>query len=320
MPLSETLDAIGRFADLQASVVDYDEDYDPYQVDPEAVGNLIAEEFGLVSFGHGHYSVVLSHPTDENKVIKIGLNEQEEDGWTRFAMQAMLMPSSPYLPVIYSLRMFNQVFVAEIEKLKPIKNNYDWADSGTLSKRTDENYIKWLAHVIDHLWGEEPDEFTVEGLNAFPQHDPAFVMWLAAFNNHAGLINDLGVNNVMLRGNTFVLTDPYSNTSTVKAKVDFRKVKKQNGIRVILAGEGQDGQKPIRKLYKGASSRNKSDTKGAALRPESVNAVQQKYAGLSRLLSQVRYKSIPQGTDISARLRQTARSRDGLQKGKEATA
>lgn len=323
MTLSETLDAIGRFADLQASAVDYDDDYDNYPVDPEVVGELIANKFGIVPLGHGHYSVVLSHPTDENKVIKVGLNEQEEDGWTRFAMQAMLMPSSPYLPIIYSLRMFDQVFVAEIEKLKPINNSYDWADSKALSKRTDENYIKWLAHVIDDLWGDgdyaNSQQYPVEGLNNFPQHDPAFVMWLAAFNNHAGFINDLGVNNVMMRGNTFVLTDPYSNQSTVKAKVDFRKVRKSNGIRVILSGEGQDGAKRVRKIYKGASSRNKPETQGKALRPNTINAVQQRYSGLSRILSQVSYKPIPQGTDISDRLRKAAASGDRVQKGKKAT-
>jgi len=144
-------------------------------------------KYGFNYIAGGCYGAVYNHPTDPNKVIKVGM--KDGDGWPKYATYCLLNKENDddHLLKVYSLHLFKDMYVAEIERLE----TYNYSDD----HYTDAQYehVKMRANgplELVRLW------------------------------NTIGDYNDMHLGNVMLRGNTLVVTDPYGYVTPKEAIYD----------------------------------------------------------------------------------------------------
>ena len=146
-------------------------------------------EFGYSELGSGFFSAVFEHPTEPDKVIKVG--GDLKDSWLGFAMYVRENPADCF-PVIDSLIMHETYYVAVMERLCKFnvcdKERLGWI-KGT-DYRGDpmgRNFarMKWLEKVCGSPAVRMFSRFGTRGI------DP-----------HSG--------NLMMRGGTLVITDPYA--------------------------------------------------------------------------------------------------------------
>lgn len=146
-------------------------------------------EFGYSELGSGFFSAVFEHPTEPDKVIKVG--GDLKDSWLGFAMYVKENPADCF-PMIDSLILHETYYVAIMERLCKF-NACDKERLGWI-KRTEHRgdpygrnkaRMRWLEKVCGHPAVKMFDRFGERGV------DP-----------HSG--------NLMMRGGTLVITDPYA--------------------------------------------------------------------------------------------------------------
>ncbi len=146
-------------------------------------------EFGYSELGSGFFSAVFEHPTEPDKVIKVG--GYLKDSWLGFAMYVRENPADCF-PVIDSLILHDTYYVAVMERLCKFnvcdKERLGWIKStehrGNPVARNKAR-MHWLEKVCGSPVVRMFSRFGTRGI------DP-----------HSG--------NLMMRGGTLVITDPYA--------------------------------------------------------------------------------------------------------------
>lgn len=151
--------------------------------------SVLTWEFGYSELGSGFFSAVFEHPTEPDKVIKVG--GDLKDSWLGFAMYVRENPADCF-PVIDSLILHDTYYVAVMERLCKFnvcdKERLGWIKStehrGDPMGRNVAR-MKWLEKVCGSPAVRMFSRFGTRGI------DP-----------HSG--------NLMMRGGTLVITDPYA--------------------------------------------------------------------------------------------------------------
>lgn len=271
-----------------------------------ARGGLIDRRFSSVQrdgrrfkrIGSGQYAAVFDHPFYADRVIKVGLSSggnPQDDAWLNYATASMQLPANPYSMRVYSIRLFETAYVAEIERLEafndPDENQYavDWTNT---MEAVFEDGLSWASRVQEL---SQYDEFNEENFEYYVKLFKAI-----------GKPTDLHNENVMWRKNgaVTVVTDPYHKKASLRVKVSASSYaqKDYHGVSVIDAERMSNGRLPgIR--YAEPSVGGWPVQEDDALRLEPFNAVQPHVHALSRILSQVRAELVPQGSNLIERLR-----------------
>lgn len=149
--------------------------------DASELSEFLMEQFGVQQLGSGSFGVVVDHPTCTDKVVKLSFHNEaffgksmDSDGYLSFLLFCMRHPHEN-LPVV------NAVHVDHANKTFAV----------VLERLT--SYDRWTQGHVD--------------ADAVVTAIPNLVTTL-------GRPTDLHDNNFMFRGNTLVLTDPYSRRYT----------------------------------------------------------------------------------------------------------
>lgn len=191
-------------------------------------------KYGWNMIGSGAYAAVLDHPTDDNKVIKIS-SQIDDDGWLDFAAFCMQNPNEPELQKVHEIVLYNQFYVAVMER---------------------------LYHVAPEYSTEFRDKFQ----NTTSGHP------LATKMRHAlGSANDLHSGNVMKRPNgQLVLTDPYTWRSSGSVRFEDYKDGNRVTYRPALVEDSEEPEVLTEAQDKVLREHTKHD-RGA--RPEGIQGV-----------------------------------------------
>lgn len=136
------------------------------------------EDFGLDMLGEGAYAIVMQHPGDPDKVLRVALSD---DGWISHAAGQ----PNVLRPVIHALGWTGHVWVAVAEKLMPVAE--DW-----------ESRVERRVHNL--FRGKGPDA-EVEAAR----------MMLDETQRHKMRLDDMDARNLMFRANgDLVINDPVS--------------------------------------------------------------------------------------------------------------
>lgn len=170
-------------------------DYTVNSITPTKVGELRAiakklDDLGYkqYSIGTGFYSQVYARPQD-NFVIKIF---REDKGYSTFLQYITQNSNNPYVPKLKGkiIKLPNDYYVIRLEKLKRMDND--------LFKK-----IEWAANN-DH------DKPLIQELNDKYPGLLEFVRSLRQMSYDNKVMYDLHGGNMMMRGDTPVVTDPFA--------------------------------------------------------------------------------------------------------------
>lgn len=149
----------------------------PYQ---KLINLLIKRGYKIL--GAGCYSIVFKSKLSDS-VIKIG--STLADPWLIYA-ETVQSINNPHFPKVYNIHQFEHLdyYVARVERLKPIGMNF-----------TDTQYRSFIDEMLNNRPSSEASRQAVRILNQ-----------LLSRMDYAKL--DLHLENIMLRGETLVLSDP----------------------------------------------------------------------------------------------------------------
>lgn len=146
-------------------------------------------EFGYSELGSGFFSAVFEHPTEPDKVIKVG--GDLKDSWLGFAMYVRENPADCF-PVIDSLILHETYYVAVMERLC----KFNVCDKERLG------WIKSTEHRGDSVARNKARMHWLEKVCGSPAVRMFSRFGERGVDPHSG--------NLMMRGGTLVITDPYA--------------------------------------------------------------------------------------------------------------
>lgn len=167
------------------------------------------EKNGSKFLGNGYFARVYTHPTDKNKVIKIGPLYLKDDGWIAYAKLVLSMKNRHIsMPNIFSLKENRDTgyYIAVMERLQnhcnvefnipeDITNKWNFFDSIDRLMRYECKKTADLIEKCGHGYLNE-------------------LLWfLRSFREKCRISSDLHSDNIMLRNGTLVITDPFYNTN-----------------------------------------------------------------------------------------------------------
>ncbi len=151
--------------------------------------NALTWEFGYSELGSGFFSAVFEHPTEPDKVIKVG--GDLKDSWLGFAMYVRENPADCF-PVIDSLILHETYYVAVMERLC----KFNVCDKERLG------WIKSTDHRGDPVGRNKARMHWLEKVCGSPAVRMFSRFGERGVDPHSG--------NLMMRGGTLVITDPYA--------------------------------------------------------------------------------------------------------------
>lgn len=192
-------------------------------------------EYAAFEFlGAGVYSAVFRHPFCNDRVLKVGLSPHHGDylvdGWCKFSLIAMMV-DSPYLPKVYSVTLFDNCYVAEVEMLGTSR--------GPLPDQVG-NYLQTI-----HWRGSLRDKCVeFAKVRQCMDYDEDFLNFAEKLSEVVGIPDDFSGKNILSRGRNYVINDVYAEHDSIKLPVGFNdfmetrhitpeKVRKRYGSRMV---------------------------------------------------------------------------------------
>ena len=162
--------------------------------------NNVSSELGLYELGSGFFSTVYKHPIDPNLVVKIG--GDTDDAWLDYATFCLQFHhTDEKLLKVLEVRVFNTFYVAIMERLDPAHLILEWSKLPWEDRPNIENRSDYKAQ-------ERARSELYNAVDYFPNSG------LARCYREIRTPNDLHSENVMMRGDVMVVTDPWSNGAT----------------------------------------------------------------------------------------------------------
>lgn len=151
---------------------------------PEYISNLVKNDWKLV--GQGSYSTVLEHHQFPYLVRKV--SPDNTDPWQEYILWAKEQDDM-HLPTVFNIEKYDNCMVADIEKLEHMDINI------TEHRNT-------LEYVTDTLFYAKSDKTKL-----MPKTLPKIVKKIKDTFQEFNV--DMHEENIMLRNNVFVITDPF---------------------------------------------------------------------------------------------------------------
>lgn len=159
------------------------------------------EAAGATIVGEGYHSVVLSHPEDATKVIKVSHTDSSVAyEWLKWCKAN----PNKYVPLVHSLSKVSRkgYFVAVVERLKPITRPQFLA----FLDAEDLNEVLTISKTVHTRWDIQPDKLaTIE--NKLLRRVMTRIYVLSESMRYV-YGQDITVDNILRRGNQIVFNDP----------------------------------------------------------------------------------------------------------------
>lgn len=161
---------------------------------PQELEKYLADS-GYKLLGSGFFANVWAKP-GERFVIKVGNNDTINDCYLDF-LKFIQGKQSPHLPKIGRIRNYDGWYIIPIERLEPLH---------LPTNREDAQFVHAYWKCYKRFKKEEFCKQADEGKIKYPDLTEILEQIRDEFINTCGL--DIGYTNMMLRGNTLVITDP----------------------------------------------------------------------------------------------------------------
>ena len=171
-----------KYLDL-SSVVEYDEDCGRFLIN----GMSFADALGIQRLGSGCYATV--YALDDKRVLKV--IKTQDTGYARYVKFCKANKTNQHLPKIYYSGVWGEKQVYILERLRECRQSDDYY-SGNISADN-----KMISSFRSLLRGREKNPFITKDAQD-----------LVDFLGDGD--NDLHSGNFMFRGDTLVVTDPFS--------------------------------------------------------------------------------------------------------------
>lgn len=184
----------------------------------EVFDNAIAKKYKYIS--HGAHGIVIENPIKPDQVIKFWFDDEGYDHYLKIANTI----KSPHIIKIYKHGRFilrtssgnKTVFYAKLEKLKPFLKSYEIQNGIGIVP-----FLMALDYYLDYDINDIPNALLTDidllhaypDLKAFTDSTLNFIKVIKQLYDSSGSNDmDLKYENLMLRDNILVITDPYYNS------------------------------------------------------------------------------------------------------------
>ena len=174
---------------------------------PDKLADWLKER-DFKKLGEGLYSSVFQSQT-ENFVVKIN-NGDIDEGYLEF-LDFCRKTKSPHLPKIGTVKKYENWYIIFIEKLEP-SNLSRWINTDLLNFFSSYRGDDWdsFEKVYNALLLPNGSPFNDDSVKKQFFELSNLVTLFEGYSDNGTIINDLHSNNIMMRGDTYVITDPIS--------------------------------------------------------------------------------------------------------------